>query len=166
MKGITVNHDITTSNESDVRPPKKPPAWFVHTAWRIHRLLHRLSGGRFLWTTTNKRGWGALLLTTTGRSSGREREVIIGYLEDGPDLVAIAMNGWDEGHPARWLNLQANPDARVRLAHRGPRPVRAREAAGDERDRLWQRWLDTDPELTAHADHRSTVTPVVIFEPT
>ena len=74
-----------------VDPPKKPPAWFVHAAWRVHRLLYRLTGGRFLWTTTNKRGWGALLLTTTGRTSGQERNVIIGYLEDGPDLVAIAM---------------------------------------------------------------------------
>ena len=54
------------------------------------------------------------------------------------------MNGWDEGHPAWWLNLQAHPDATVRLADEPPRPVQ-REAHGDERDHLWQRWLDTDP---------------------
>ena len=89
------------------RPPKHPPPWFVHTAWRVHRALYRLSGGRFLWTTSNKRGWGALRLTTIGRKSGQERSVIIGYLEDGPNLVAIAMNGWDEGHPAWWRNLEA-----------------------------------------------------------
>ena len=162
-----MNHNIVThaGDHPDPRPPKKPPAWFVHTAWRIHRLLHRLSGGRFLWTTTNKRGWGALHLTTTGRTSGQKREVIIGYLEDGPNLVAIAMNGWDEGHPAWWLNLRTNADATVRLAGQRPRPVRAREAAGDERDRLWQRWLEAAPELTAHAAHRSTETPVVILEP-
>jgi F420H(2)-dependent quinone reductase len=81
-----------------------PPSWFVHTAWRVHRALYRLSGGRFLWTTSSKRGWGALRLTTMGRKSGQERSVIIGYLEDGPNLVAIAMNGWDEGHPSWWLN--------------------------------------------------------------
>src|SRR5664279_4476559 len=89
------------------RPPKVPPPWFVHTAWRAHRALYRLSGGRFLWTTSNKRGWGALRLTTIGRTSGQERSVIIGYLEDGPNLVSIAMNGWDEGHPSWWLNLEA-----------------------------------------------------------
>ena len=81
------------------RPPKHPPPWFVHTAWRVHRTLYRLTGGRFLWTTSNKRGWGTLRLTAVGRKSGHERSVIIGYLEDGPNLVAIAMNGWDEGHP-------------------------------------------------------------------
>ena len=109
-------------NNAVTRPPKLPPPWFVHTAWRVHRALYRLSGGRFLWTTSNKRGWGALRLTTIGRKSGQERIVILGYLEDGPDLVTLAMNGWDEGHPAWWLNLEAHPDAVVRLAggHRAP----------------------------------------------
>jgi len=68
------------------RPPKVPPSWFVHVAWRVHRALYRLSGGRFLWTPSNKRGWGAMRLTTVGRKSGQERSVIIGYLEDGANL--------------------------------------------------------------------------------
>jgi F420H(2)-dependent quinone reductase len=62
---------------------KKPPAWFVHTAWRVHRALHRISGGRLLWTTSNNRGWGAMRLTTIGRRSGRERSVIIGTSKTG-----------------------------------------------------------------------------------
>ena len=147
------------------RPPRVPPAWFVHTAWRAHRVLHRLSGGRFLWTPSDKRGWGALHLTTVGRRSGQERGVIIGYLHDGADLVAIAMNGWDEGHPAWWLNLQASPDATVRLAGQPPRRIRAREADGQERDRLWARWVAVDADLDAYADRRTTVTPVVVLEP-
>jgi len=146
-------------------PPKLPPPWFIHTFWRVHRALYRLSGGRFLWTTASKRGWGALHLTTTGRKSGQERNVIIGYLEDGPDLVALAMNGWDEGHPAWWLNLEAHPDAVVRLAHEEPRRVRARRAAGEERDRLWRRWAEIDAGLDAYARRRSAETPVAILEP-
>ena len=112
------------------RPPTVPPPWVVHTAWRAHRALHKISGGRVLWSTSNKRGWGALRLTTVGRTSGQDRSVIIGYVEDGPDLVALAMNGWDEGHPSWWLNLEAHPDAVVRLAGQHPHPVRARPAAG------------------------------------
>jgi len=99
----------------ETRPPKVPPSWFVHTAWRVHRGLYRLSGGRFLWTPSNKRGWGALRLTTIGRKSGQERTVIIGYLEDGPNLIIVAMNGWDEGHPSWWLNLEAHPDQMEKL---------------------------------------------------
>ena len=71
------------------RPPTVPPRWVVHTAWRAHRALYKISGGRFLWSTSNKRGWGALRLTTVGRTSGQDRSVIIGYVEDGPDLVAV-----------------------------------------------------------------------------
>jgi deazaflavin-dependent oxidoreductase (nitroreductase family) len=142
-----------------------PPPWFVHTFWRAHRTLHRLSGGRFLWTTSSKRGWGALQLTTTGRKSGRARSVIIGYLENGPNLVALAMNGWDEGHPAWWLNLEAHPEAIVRLSHQQPRLVRARPAVGEERARLWRAWAAVDPDLDAYAGRRSTETPVVVLEP-
>ena len=145
--------------------PKHPPPWFVHTAWRVHRALYSLSGGRFVWTTSNKRGWGALRLTTIGRKSGQERSVIIGYLEDGPNLAALAMNGWDEGLPAWWLNLEANPDAVVRLADKQPHPVRARLAAGEERDRLWRRWVAADPRIEAFAGRRSTTTPVIVLEP-
>ncbi len=150
---------------ASTRPPKVPPPWFVHGAWRAHRALYRLSGGRFLWTPSNKRGWGALRLTTIGRKSGQERSVIIGYLEDGPNLVALAMNGWDEGHPAWWLNLEAHPDAFVRLAHQQPRTVRARAAVGEERGRLWERWAEVDAKLDGYAGLRSTETPVVVLEP-
>ena len=147
------------------RPPKLPPAWFKHTFWRVHRALCRISGGRFLWTPASKRGWGALRLTTLGRKSGRERNVIIGYVDDGPNLVTMAMNGWDDGHPSWWLNLEAHPDAVVRLAHRKPCAVRARLAAGEERDRLWQRWAAIDAQLDEYAGLRSIETPVVVLEP-
>lgn len=145
--------------------PSAPPKWFVHAAWRVHRALYRLSGGRFLWTPTNKRGWGALRLTTTGRTTGRERSVIVGYIEDGPNLVTLAMNGWQEGHPSWWRNLEAHPDAVVRLAGGRPREVRAHAATGEERDRLWQRWAAIDTDLDAFAGQRATETPVVVFEP-
>ncbi len=147
------------------RPPKLPPPWFKHAFWHTHRALHRLSGGRFLWTPASKRGWGAMRVTTTGRKSGNERTVIIGYIEDGPNLVALAMNGWDEGHPAWWLNVQAHPDVVVRLAHQEPRPMHAHAAAGEERDRLWQRWAEIDVGLDGYAGGRSVETPVVVFEP-
>lgn len=148
-----------------VAAPRVPPRWVVTTAWRVHRALYRVSGGRFLWTTESRRGWGALRLTTTGRRSGAERSVILGYLEDGPDLVTLAMNGWAEGDPAWWLNLQAHPDATVRLAGQDPRPVHARAAVGQERARLWQRWMAVDPGLDALTASRSTPTAVVVLAP-
>ena len=153
------------STATTTRSPKLPPAWFKHAFWRVHRALYRFSGGRFLWTPASKRGWGAMSLATTGRKSGKKRTVIVGYIEDGPNLVTLAMNGWDEGDPAWWLNLQAHPDATVKQARQQARRVRARVAEAAERERLWQRWVQIDPDLTAHAPQRATMTPVVVFEP-
>ena len=104
-------------------------------------------------------------LTTIGRKSGQERGVIVGYIEDGPNLVLVAMNGWDEGHPAWWLNLEARPDAIVRLPGEDPRRVHSLRVEGTERDRLWQRWAAVQSDLDRYAGMRSTETPVIVLEP-
>ena len=110
-------------------------------------------------------GWlGALRLTTTGRRTGLPRQVVVGYVEDGPNLVTMAMNGWGVAEPAWWLNLQAHPDAVVQTRD-GTRQIRARLAQGDERERLWTRWAEIDKNLDAYAALRPTETAVVIFEP-
>jgi F420H(2)-dependent quinone reductase len=62
--------------------------------------------------------WGTLRLTATGRRTGKERSVIPGYIEDGPNLVTLAMNGRAGGEPGWWLSLQAHPGARAGLAGR------------------------------------------------
>ncbi|HEY3260719.1 MAG TPA: nitroreductase/quinone reductase family protein [Pseudonocardiaceae bacterium] len=153
------------SDERAPKPPRLPPRWFIRLAWSVHRALYRVTGGRVgLWRPGARRRWGALRLTTTGRRTGRQRSVIIGYFEDGPNLVGMAMNGWGPGEPSWWLNLQAHPDARVDLAD-GPRPVTARAAAGAERSRLWARWRDIDANLDSYAALRSAETAVVVLEP-
>ena len=141
-----------------------PPRWFVRLAWSTHRGLYRVTGGRVgLWRPKASR-WGTVHLTTTGRRTGQERSVILGYFEDGPNLVTMAMNGWADDEPAWWLNLQAHPDASVDLAD-GRHTVRAREAEGEERSRLWDRWREMDTKLDAYAALRSRETAVVILEP-
>jgi F420H(2)-dependent quinone reductase len=148
------------------RGPRLPPRWFIRVAWTTHRAIYRVSGGRVgLWRPKPGR-WGTLRLTTTGRRSGRPRSVIVGYFEDGPNLVTLAMNGWADPEPAWWLNLQTQPDATVELGGE-TRAVRARAAQGAERSRLWARWSDIDPQLDldAYAAKRSSPTAVVILEP-
>jgi deazaflavin-dependent oxidoreductase (nitroreductase family) len=103
-------------------------------------------------------------LTTTGRRSGLERSVILGYYEDGPNLVTMAMNGWGAAEPAWWLNLQANPEATAEVPG-GRRRVRGRAAEGDERERLWARWRELDDNLDAYATLRPSPTAVVVLEP-
>jgi F420H(2)-dependent quinone reductase len=107
---------------------------------------------------------GTFRLTTVGRRTGREHSVILCYVEDGANVVTLAMNGWGDGEPAWWLNLRAHPETRVELAD-GDRAMTARAALGEERSRLWARWRTIDPKLDAYAALRSSETAVVILEP-
>ncbi|HYN68018.1 MAG TPA: nitroreductase/quinone reductase family protein [Ornithinibacter sp.] len=145
------------------RPPRLPPRWFIRLFWQLHRALFRVTGGRLgLWRPAKR--WGTLRLTTTGRRTGQPRHVILGYLEDGPNLVTLAMNGWDPAEPAWWLNLQADPLADAELDGSRVR-VTARAAEGEERARLWARWGEIDKDLDAYATRRPSGTAVVVLEP-
>ena len=142
-----------------------PPRWFVVGAWHVHRWMFRVTGGRKgLWPPRPGK-WGALRLTTTGRRSGEPRSVIVGYYEDGPNLITMAMNGWGAAEPAWWLNLQAHPEAVVELAGRIRREVLGRAAVSLEREQLWQRWRDLDRNLDGYAARRPQETAVVVLEP-
>ena len=152
-----------TQGESE-RAPRLQPRWFIVLFWKVHRAMVRVTGGRLgLWQARAGR-WGAMRLTTIGRRSGQERSVIVGYFEDGPNLVTMAMNGWGEPEPAWWLNLQSHPQARVQLTD-GTRQVVAHAATGAERARLWDRWRSLDKDLDGYARRRPTETAVVVFEP-
>ncbi len=132
--------------------------------WSMHRFLYRVSGGRVGLRRAKAGRWGMMRLTTTGRRTGQERSVILGYFEDGPNVVTMAMNGWADGEPAWWLNLQAHPVVSIDLVD-GRRTVRGRAAEGEERSRLWERWSEIDTNLDAYAALRSAETAVVILEP-
>jgi len=140
-----------------------PPRVFVRTAWVLHRALLRFSGGRVGLRPPGK-AFGMLRLTTVGRRSGQPRVAIVGYLEDGRNLVTLAMNGWADAEPAWWLNLQAQPNTTVELKD-GLRAVRGRAAEGEERDRLWARWGEFSPDYDAWAAMRTGETAVVVLEP-
>lgn len=151
-------------SNSNGKKPWLPPRWFIRVAWATHRRIYRWTGGRAGLWRPKPDGWGVMRLTTIGRRSGQERSVMVGYFEDGPNLVTMAMNGWGEGEPAWWLNLQAHPDVGVELRD-GPRRVTGRAAEGEERERLWARWGEIDKNLDGYAARRSTQTAVVILEP-
>ena len=132
-----------------------PPTAMVHQDLLARTPTDRASepGPQGAWAPRPGK-WGALQLTTTGRRSGEPRSVILGYYEDGPNLVSMAMNGWGAAEPAWWLNLQADPQAVAELAGGIRREVLGRPAVGAGRERLWQCWRELDNDLDSYAARR------------
>lgn len=143
------------------------PRWLVRTIWIVHRATFTLTRGRFGLRPETSSQWGMLRLRTVGHRTDTPRVAIVGFIEDGPNLVTPAMNGWADPEPAWWLNLQANPDATVELPDGSSRAVTARAAVGDERPRLWARFigLGSSAFSDANAATRSRATALVILEP-
>lgn len=163
-KGHAVDMSSDRAAVSRGGSARLPPRWFVVTFWHGHRALLRATRGRLGLWRPKPGGWGTLLLTTTGRRSGTPRRVVLGYVEDGRNLVTMAMNGWGPAEPAWWLNLQAHPVAVVQTRD-GVRLVRARRARDAEREQLWSRWAEIDKNLDDYAARRPTETAVVVLEP-
>jgi F420H(2)-dependent quinone reductase len=152
--------------EATAKQPVIVSRWIVRTIWIAHRAVYRVTGGRFGLRTSTESRWGMLRLRTVGRKTGQERIAIVGYIEDGLNVIIPAMNGWADPEPAWWLNLQANPDATLEMPN-GPRQVRARAAIGDERARLWASFLALGSSAfnDASAALRSRETALVVLEP-
>jgi deazaflavin-dependent oxidoreductase (nitroreductase family) len=157
---------VTAATGQELRLPPRP---LIKTFWAMHRLAYRVTGGRFgLSRPVPGVKFGMMRVHSIGRRSGKARVVIIGYYEDGPNLVTLAMNGWGKSDPAWWLNLQATPHTVVDLAD-GRRTVRARAATAGEQERLWAEF-DNYPgwgaDIDALAERRARETTIVVFEPT
>jgi F420H(2)-dependent quinone reductase len=150
----------------EAKPSPKVPHWLIRTIWFVHRRAYAISGGRFGLRTPAASRWGMLRLTTVGRRTGRTRVAILGFIEDGPNIIVPAMNGWMDPEPAWWLNLQAHPEATITLPGGKTRDVVARAARAGERERLWRALVDlgTAAYSDANAATRSRETAIVIFE--
>jgi F420H(2)-dependent quinone reductase len=126
----------------------------------VHRRVYRLTGGKLGGRLGNM---PVLLLTTIGRKSGRPRTQPLTYTQSGDGYAVIASKGGAPQHPLWYLNLRANPLAEVTVG-RETRKVRARDAHGEERERLWRALADLYPGYDRYAEKTSRQIPVVVLE--
>jgi deazaflavin-dependent oxidoreductase (nitroreductase family) len=128
-----------------------------------HTLIYRASGGLI-----GHRVPGApptLLLEHVGAKSGEKRISPLTYtLGDGNDLVLVASKGGYPKNPAWFYNLKANPDTMVQVG-REKRPVHARVANPEERERLWPRVVENYSGYAEYQKRTDREIPLVILEP-
>ncbi len=128
-------------------------------AIRVLVWLYQRSGGS---VAGKMFGAPLLLLTTTGRKSGRPWTVPVVYHPDGDRLILVASNGGNDLHPAWWLNLRAAGTATAQMG-RDKFTVAATEAEGSERDRLWTFVVGRYDGYAKYAEKTSRRIPVIVL---
>jgi deazaflavin-dependent oxidoreductase (nitroreductase family) len=133
---------------------------FAPVLHRIDRPVFRLTRGRATLGSLVS-GLPVVMLTTTGARSGRPRTVPVLGLPTPDGLAVIASNWGREGPPAWEHNLRAEPVARVAIGG-AVRRVRAVEAVGEQRERIWREGLEVYPGWTSY-ERRAAGRRIAIF---
>ncbi|GAY17489.1 nitroreductase family deazaflavin-dependent oxidoreductase [Mycobacterium sp. shizuoka-1] len=143
---------------SDVlRRPAMRPVTRAFSA--LHALAYRASGGK-----AQNPKYPTLLLTVTGRKTGKPRTVPLIYLRDGDDFVIAAAYSGSDTDPVWWLNLKANPVAEVQVMGDTVR-VQARQVSAAQRAELWGRLVAMYPYFTDYEKRTTRQIPVVVLTP-
>lgn len=144
--------------------PSTLPQWIVDHI----KLYNKDPEKGHMWDSSVAGGPGllpTLLLTSTGRRSGKPRVLPLIYKKVGTNYVIIASKGGAPKHPGWYLNLLANPDCHIQVA-RDAIDATARTAEGAEREDLWRQLAEIYPpydEYQQRAGER--IIPVVVLEP-
>jgi len=110
-----------------------------------------------------REGSTILLLTTNGRKTGLDRTVPLIYTWDGENPVIVASKGGALDHPGWFKNLMKTPEAEVQILDRHL-PIRAREAEGEERVRLWRQMNGVWPHYEEYQAKTERRIPVVVLD--
>ncbi len=105
-----------------------------------------------------------LLLTTTGRMSGRKRTVPVLYMCDGGNYMVVASNAGSDKHPGWYLNCLCNSAAHIQIG-RTKVAVMAEEPSAGERERLWAAWLKENPRYQGQQEKTARTFPMIILRP-
>ncbi len=140
---------------------RKVRRWAIRALSEVHLAAYRLSRGRVLGSVV---GMPVLLLTTTGRRSGKARTTPLTFFRDGTDLVVIASNGGADKAPAWSLNLQQTPHAVVEIGT-DKLAVTARAASEQERERLWVVVTAAYAGYARYQERTARRIPVVLLTP-
>ena len=135
--------------------------FILKSAISVIVFLYRLTGGGI---GGKMQSLPVLLLTTTGRKSGKERTVPLGFLRDGSDYVIIASYGGQPRNPAWFFNLQSHPEATIQVKKRQMQ-VKAETANPEKKHELWAHLIEVSPSYANYQKRTTRDIPMVILHP-
>jgi deazaflavin-dependent oxidoreductase (nitroreductase family) len=129
---------------------------------RFHRTLYRASNGK---VAGRAMGMPVVLLTTTGRTTGKERHTTLtSPLVDGERVMLVASYGGDDREPSWCRNLRQTPEVEVTMEGSTQR-MRAHVADAAERAELWPRITSAHANYAGYQRKTDREIPVVVLEP-
>ncbi len=134
---------------------------FFHFVHDLSISLYQLTDGKF---GGRVQGLQVLLLTTTGRKTGRERTTPLGYFMENDNYIITASNAGRDTHPAWFYNLRANPHVRIEIQDRQIE-AEAEVVAPQKRSALWSQLISLSPAYANYAKKTSREIPLVILRP-
>ena len=123
--------------------------------------LYRVSAGRIGGTMY---GGDVLLLTTTGRKTGKQRTLPLIYIMDGSTYVLTASIGGAPKHPGWFFNLRSHPRAVIQVKDRRINVV-AEVASKEKKRELWAQLVAALPFYEKYQRKTTRDIPMVILHP-
>ena len=129
--------------------------------FKVMVFLYNVSGGRI----GGKMGKvPVLLLTTTGRKTGKQRTLPLSYIMDDEAYVITASAGGAEKHPGWFFNIRSNPQATIQVKDKHIK-VTAEIAGQEQKSELWARLVAVAPNFAGYQKRTSREIPMVILRP-
>src|SRR5207302_8286236 len=143
------------------RPYPPIVARFARLATAAHVALYRLTGGAI---GGRAQHMSVLLLTTTGRKSGKQHTTPLVYLADGDSFVVVASNGGQGKLPNWWLNIRQSKQASMEIGRKRFQ-ASVQEAKAEERQRLWAQVVAYGAGHETYQERTPYPIPLIIFHP-
>lgn len=140
---------------------KRLRARALKAMFKAHTMIYEASDGRI---GASGGGVPMLLLSVTGRKSGKIHSTPLVYFQDGDSYVVVGSDGAAKRDPQWWKNLRVDPSGELRVG-RKKFPVKAALASGIERERLWEIGKTVNPMWAKYQARTQRELPVVVLTP-
>ena len=147
---------------STAAPPKRPRGMgrtMLRVGGTIHRFMYRRGLARKMGQMQQ------VLLTTTGRKSGKPHTVPLGAIREGDGWVVIASFGGADVDPSWWLNMKANPDVTVQVNDQVIKARMQEITDPADRERIWNTVVSTMKGYANYPKKTSRVIPLGLLRP-